>query len=220
MSRSRPRPLLIAVLVLLALGTAVAAAGAGPLRFTDVPPSHPFEREISAVASGNIAAGYPDGTFRPGDPITRQAMAAFLARGLGRAEFATGTVSGAGVLNRTVASLTVHHSASGYVIVNASTGGRIATEASCPCVIETRLVSGTRQSPKVQDELVNIAEPGGNVMGATSNTWVASVHGKGSTTFSLLARRVNAVTGNPTTTFEGSLTAQFVPFDGTGVFSG
>jgi hypothetical protein len=208
-----------ALVVLGALVAGTTGAAVAP-RFTDVPPSHPFAEEISAVASGNLAAGYPDGRFRPGEPITRQAMAAFLARGLGRAEFAKGTVAGSGVLNRTVAALTIEHRASGYVVVNAATHGRVGAESNCPCVIETRLVSGTRQSPPVQDQLGSLAEPGGHTIGSTSNTWVASVQGSGSTSFSLLARRVNATTGNPTATFDGSLTAHFVPFDGTGVFSG
>lgn len=39
-----------------------------------------FEADINGVAGAGIAGGFPDGTFRPGRPVTRQQMAVFLAR--------------------------------------------------------------------------------------------------------------------------------------------
>ena len=48
--------------------------------FADVPVSHPFCGEIAWLASTGITKGYPDGTFRPGQAVTREAMAAFLFR--------------------------------------------------------------------------------------------------------------------------------------------
>jgi len=50
----------------------------GPLSFSDVPSGHPFETEIGWLASTGITAGYADGTFRPTNAVTRQAMASFL----------------------------------------------------------------------------------------------------------------------------------------------
>lgn len=58
-------------------GTVAFAAGK---TFSDVPPGHPFATEIGRVAGACIAGGYNDGTYRPSDPVTRQAMAAFLSR--------------------------------------------------------------------------------------------------------------------------------------------
>ncbi len=52
----------------------------GTPTFSDVPASHPFRTEIEWLAGTGISAGYDDGTFRPGEPISRQAMAAFLHR--------------------------------------------------------------------------------------------------------------------------------------------
>jgi hypothetical protein len=49
-------------------------------QFTDVPKSHVFFKEIHWLASKSITTGYADGSYRPGDPVTRQAMAAFLFR--------------------------------------------------------------------------------------------------------------------------------------------
>jgi hypothetical protein len=94
-SRTRHRPrvwthALLAVAVLASLigtiavpATPAAAetcppASAAP--FPDVPTGHPFCREIALAASVGIVEGYSDGTFRPGQPITRQAVAAILWR--------------------------------------------------------------------------------------------------------------------------------------------
>ncbi|MDZ7732594.1 MAG: S-layer homology domain-containing protein [Acidimicrobiia bacterium] len=48
--------------------------------FSDVDPTHPFHREIAWFADTGITTGYPDGTFRPGAEVTRQAAATFLHR--------------------------------------------------------------------------------------------------------------------------------------------
>jgi hypothetical protein len=54
-------------------------APAGP-SFGDVPGDHRFASAIAWLVSVGIADGYPDGTFRPTAPVSRQAMAAFLHR--------------------------------------------------------------------------------------------------------------------------------------------
>ena len=52
--------------------------------FTDVSPSHVFYREIAWLASSGVTTGYaePNGTrtYRPGQPVLREQMAAFLHR--------------------------------------------------------------------------------------------------------------------------------------------
>ncbi|HDH04199.1 MAG TPA: S-layer homology domain-containing protein [Nitrospirae bacterium] len=55
----------------------------GTATFSDVPTTHPFFQEIEALAASGITTGYGDGTFRPTNYVTRQAMAAFLSRALG-----------------------------------------------------------------------------------------------------------------------------------------
>jgi hypothetical protein len=49
--------------------------------FRDVSSSHPFFLEVEWAASEDLVSGYQDGTFRPGQTITRQATAAILDRG-------------------------------------------------------------------------------------------------------------------------------------------
>ena len=46
--------------------------------FTDLPAGHPFCGAIAWLADEVGVQGYVDGTFRPGAPMTRQAMAAWL----------------------------------------------------------------------------------------------------------------------------------------------
>ncbi|QCO96745.1 hypothetical protein FCN77_02170 [Arthrobacter sp. 24S4-2] len=48
--------------------------------FSDVRPGDAFHREVSWAAAAGITTGYPDGSYRPGAPVSREAMAAFLYR--------------------------------------------------------------------------------------------------------------------------------------------
>ena len=49
-------------------------------RYSDVPVGHPFYREISWLGASGITTGYPDGSFGATNPVSRDAMAAFLFR--------------------------------------------------------------------------------------------------------------------------------------------
>jgi hypothetical protein len=71
------RQAMAAFLYRLALQPPVLDLDAG---FTDVALDHPFAREIAWLADEEISTGYEDGTFRPTDAVSRQAMAAFLHR--------------------------------------------------------------------------------------------------------------------------------------------
>jgi hypothetical protein len=63
------------------LGLASGAIGAyASHTFTDVPDTNPFHDEIDWLTQKGITTGFGDGTYRPGNPVTRQAMAAFLNR--------------------------------------------------------------------------------------------------------------------------------------------
>jgi hypothetical protein len=52
----------------------------GTATFSDVPTTHPFRFFIEWLASSGITGGYADGTFKPGNVVTRQGMAGFLYR--------------------------------------------------------------------------------------------------------------------------------------------
>lgn len=78
----RLRPALLALAVLLGvLGPAPSPGLAQPVGpYPDVPAGHPFAAHIAWSADRGLVQGYADGTFRPGAPLTRQAMAAMLHR--------------------------------------------------------------------------------------------------------------------------------------------
>ena len=63
----------LAVAIVVSVGASTAVAGLST--FTDSEPGDPFHDEIEAIAAAGITTGFPDGTFRPGDPVSRQAMA-------------------------------------------------------------------------------------------------------------------------------------------------
>jgi Tol biopolymer transport system component len=52
-------------------------------QYTDVPRTHPLIHQIDWMDHRGIITGYPDGTFRPSQPVSRQAVAAFLHRHAG-----------------------------------------------------------------------------------------------------------------------------------------
>ncbi len=55
-------------------------AGCSTAAFADVAPGHPFCPEIRWLAETGTTTGWADGTYRGGEPVTREAMAAFLFR--------------------------------------------------------------------------------------------------------------------------------------------
>jgi hypothetical protein len=84
--RPRRARTLLAVAAAIVACTLAGAVGAGAQAgFSDVGEGNPFHDQIEQFAGAGISGGYEDGTFRPGAPVTRQAMAAFLTRGLGSA---------------------------------------------------------------------------------------------------------------------------------------
>ncbi len=55
----------------------------GVAPFSDVPPSHPFHDAITWSANTGLVGGYVDGTFKPGNAVSRQAFSALLWRQAG-----------------------------------------------------------------------------------------------------------------------------------------
>jgi hypothetical protein len=78
---SKIRKTLIAGVVVIACGlSALAGTAFAAGQFNDVNENHPFFDDIEWMAETGISEGYQDGTYRPGDPVTRQAMSAFIHR--------------------------------------------------------------------------------------------------------------------------------------------
>ena len=56
------------------------------ISFSDVPPSDPFFGYVRCLACRGIVSGYADGTFRPGNLVTRSQMAKFISNAAGYAD--------------------------------------------------------------------------------------------------------------------------------------
>ncbi|MHC5831491.1 MAG: S-layer homology domain-containing protein, partial [Nostoc sp.] len=50
--------------------------------FKDVPANYWAKNYIQALASQNIIAGFPDGSFKPNEPVTRAQFAAIVTKAL------------------------------------------------------------------------------------------------------------------------------------------
>jgi hypothetical protein len=60
------------------------------LTFSDVPPNHTFYNEIRCLACRGIISGYSDGTFRPGNDVTRGQIAKMVSNAAGFQEPVSG----------------------------------------------------------------------------------------------------------------------------------
>jgi len=75
-TRSVRQTAVAALVVMAGLIASISPAAA----FSDVKPSHPFHTEITWASNNGIVNGYPDGTFRGGGQVTREAVSAFMFR--------------------------------------------------------------------------------------------------------------------------------------------
>jgi hypothetical protein len=82
-------PLTYRVRARTAVGASVWASaapvfvGVPPYLFSDVPPRHPFYWEIWWAVENDVTSGFPGGTFRPLESVSRQAVVSWLWRSSG-----------------------------------------------------------------------------------------------------------------------------------------
>lgn len=72
--------LTVCAMFLLACSMPVASIAASTQSFPDVPASKHFAEAVNELAARNIIGGYPDGTFKPGNSITRGQAAAIIVK--------------------------------------------------------------------------------------------------------------------------------------------
>jgi hypothetical protein len=70
-------------LTLTPTNTATATPTSCPIQFTDVPDGSPFYTFVRCLACGGIISGYPDGTFRPANPVTRGQISKIVSNAAG-----------------------------------------------------------------------------------------------------------------------------------------
>jgi hypothetical protein len=206
------------------MGTGVALGGSGT--FSDVSPEHPFASDIEAIAAAGITTGYSDGTFRPGDTVTRQAMAAFMGRGFGRAAsgveddddlaYDDGVTFNAA--DATISAGAVGEGTGGYVVVTASASILFETSGECPCSLTVSIrQSGGFAAPESPEMVSTVGNNGaGTFGGATATaTHLFPIEAGETLSFQLRATQDNEA-GLDDLDVDGSITAVYVPFDGNG----
>ncbi|WP_153732108.1 S-layer homology domain-containing protein [Sporosarcina obsidiansis] len=76
----RKKLLVVLGAILLVCSLPVSGAAANKIQFKDVPPTKHFAEAVYELAERNIIGGYPNGTFKPGNSITRGQAAAIIAK--------------------------------------------------------------------------------------------------------------------------------------------
>ncbi|PIC78625.1 Parasporal protein [Sporosarcina sp. P18a] len=66
--------------IVLACGLPLSAGAASSQPFKDVSPKQPYAKAVNDLAARDIIGGYPDGAFKPGNPITRGQAASIIAK--------------------------------------------------------------------------------------------------------------------------------------------
>lgn len=187
--------------------------------FTDVPDSHTFHDPIRAIALAGITTGCGAGIYCPDENVTREQMAGFLHRGMGRVAGDTGssiTVPAASLV--TVAETTITPGlpagalpgANGFLMVNGSVTLYEGNPDECICSISVRVYVN------------NVAVPGTQYVFLPENTLFES----GSAAISVVlpitmgaktvSLRVNEYQGNESLVAYASMTALYVPFGANG----
>lgn len=200
---------------------AVATAGAGGAAYathqlTDVGDGHPFHDEIAQLVDAGITTGYVDGTFRPGEPLTRQAMAAFLIRGLPRIAFASDVVtSSTNGQPVTVVDVEITSPAAGgsggYVVVDARTTAYALQGVACPCNVSLDVARTTDGEPAYAPRYSTIGA--GGELGAVTHladVAVFPIEPGATERFALRAAFHDADLGD--LSLNGRLLATYVPF--------
>jgi len=114
-------------LIIFAILLTAAVAGTGPApaataTFTDVPASYWAAPAVTALAGRGIVHGFPDGSFKPGNPVTRAQFAALLDAALNLAPASPPTPTfrdvprsywGYGVVETAVAAGIIHGTGAG-----------------------------------------------------------------------------------------------------------
>lgn len=219
------------------LATVAAAAAAGVLggavlvgtvlaqsapQFSDVPPNHPFADEVEAIADAGITTGFADGTYRPGAPVSRGAMAAFMGRGFGRAVGGTSQATlggGSGLDSAAVASATVPagaaQSGNGYVLVTAS-ATVVADDTDGGDGVSLRIFDeGGIESSAASRATLPPATAAPALGGSTvelSQTWVFPLAADESSDYTAIVEMTDPGLETDETTVHGSISALYVPF--------
>ncbi len=147
------------------LGAALAAAAfiggvgatAANAAFDDVDERSPFGEQIQNVQEAGIATGFPDGSFRPTEDLTRQQAAAWLSRSTTRVGLdilldedgnPAGELLTPADPTNTIAQVAISSPAAstggGWVVIQGSAGGTVPATSlgNCPCGVDLVVRNG------------------------------------------------------------------------------
>jgi hypothetical protein len=232
-SARRSAGLLIAAVLL-----GVPAVALANHDFPDVTNSNPFHDDISAIAHAGITSGFGDGNYHPADPITRQAMAAFMHRGLSSVSISVGTtLPGSNIILppamalstslQAVRSLTITVPGSnnafmpsqkvhlvGRVAFNASMTTNAMTQG-CPCEF-TALIRDMATMAASTSQTQTFESTSSTAFGYSFDAEAVFVAEPGSRTYQLEVQLSNRATGTAMSVFgldqKTSLSATTYPF--------
>ena len=139
MRRRAPRVLLVAALVLSLPAIALANH-----QFSDVPTSSLFHANIAQLVGSGITAGCGSGKYCPKATVTREQMAAFLSRGLGRTAWGTGAIrfDESDEFYVAVVDVAAGGASGGFGFITLQTNLLVYTEVDglCPCTADIFLM--------------------------------------------------------------------------------
>lgn len=199
--------------------------------FSDVPTTHPFYEEIESIRNAGITTGStecdPDvfPAYCPDSLVRRDAMAAFMERGFGRAAHDSGGIGGLANNSAptTLASVTIEAGATGtgggFVVLIGSATFYTTDVADCPCEVFAFIAGPAGTSSYGYDDLAGVAAGSGYSNASVSLNAVFPLAADTAGTYDLVVglndNDADAVT------VVGDLSAIYVPFgyDGGGILS-
>jgi hypothetical protein len=218
---SRRRALALAVLsTVIAVAVAVPASVWATHQFFDVSNANVFHDDISAIADAGITTGFNDGGFHPTANVTRQAMAAFLGRGLGRigSNKTHSLMEPISLSPNTSTALTsvavdpgaVVSGTTGFVLVTGTANFTAQSPTLCPCFVELSISdAGGVSSPVTRLDIPGTANESGLASASATVQGVFAVSGGDLAIFTLLATSYDS---SSTVKVVGRVTALYAPF--------
>jgi hypothetical protein len=216
MPRGGRRLLAIGLALTLMIPTGVVMA---THQFGDVPESNTFHGNIGTLAESGVTAGCGGGNYCPKGNVTREQMAGYLTRGLGRAARADASITFAQLLAGTpMAEVTLRtggvQGGTGFVLVTAA--GRIqATDGVCPCDVGMVIKAGSEYSA-ISTAVARTKIGSGWWVGDATLTWVFEVPSGTDATFQLLANSIVSQGGSANSYAAGMISAVYIPFGSDG----
>ena len=213
---STPARLALAVVAIALVSAPVAVLALH--QFTDVPTNHPFHKEIGAVADAGIAQGFGDGTYKPSNNVTRQAMAAFLERGVSRGGHdSDGATLGnnpglplyAVVANVGLDAGAAGAGSTGFVLLVGSVSASTSSPAACPCLLQVVLSVNGEPADGTEISLPGVADEQGWSRVAGTIQTMLPIGGDQSAAYQLSVLLSDSNVGS--VSVDGRLSAVYIP---------